>query len=155
MAKKAAETIYVLNGPDLAASQTRELDTSGGVRLADVERLCTDAAAKFGLKTDCRQSRGEGELIDFIHEAQVNKAAGIVISAGTRSPNSIALLEALAAAKIPAIEVHIGNIRAHENFRHHPFTAKAACATLTGFGIDGYRLAINGLAASIGVTAKA
>ena len=57
--------------------------------------------------------------------------------------------------RIPAVEVHISNIHARENFRHHSFTAKAAFATLSGFGIDGYRLAINGLAARIGVKAKA
>ncbi len=77
------------------------------------------------------------------------------LTPGRYSHSSIALRDALTAAQIPAIEVHIGNGLAHENFRHHSFTAKAACATLTGFGIDGYRLAINGLAARIGVTAIA
>ena len=62
---------------------------------------------------------------------------------------------ALVAVRIPAVEVHISNIHARENFRHHSFTAKAAFATLSGFGIDGYRLAINGLAARIGAKAKA
>jgi 3-dehydroquinate dehydratase-2 len=148
MAKTVAETIYVLNGPHLS----REPETCCH---ADVEKTCADAASKFGLQTDCRQSGGEAELIEFIHEAKANKAAGIIINAGDYSHNSIALHEALLAAKLPAIEVHAGNSHARENFRHQAFTAKAACATLTGFGIDGYRLAINGLAARIGVTATA
>jgi 3-dehydroquinate dehydratase-2 len=115
-----------------------------------VERLCVTTAAQFGLAADCRQSNREGELIDFIHEAHAKKAAGIVINAGGYSHTSIALHDALVAVKIPTVEVHVSNIHARENFRHHSFTARAAFATLCGFGIDGYRLAINGLAARLG-----
>jgi len=124
------------------------------VRSADVEKLCAETAQQFGLKADCRQSNREGELIDFIHEAHAKKAAGIIINAGGYSHTSIALHDALVAVKIPAVEVHISNIHARESFRHHSFTAKAAFATLSGFGIDGYRLAITGLAAKIGAKAK-
>ena len=94
-------------------------------------------------------------MIDFVHEAHAKKAVGIVINAGGYSHTSIALHDALMAAKIPTVEVHISNIYARESFRHHSFTAKAAFASLCGFGIDGYRLAINGLAAKIGAKAKA
>jgi 3-dehydroquinate dehydratase-2 len=145
-----AKTIYVLNGPNLNLLGTREPDTYGNASLADVEMLCQNTAAQFGLAADCRQSNREGELIEFVHEAQAKNAAGIVINAGGYSHTSIALHDALLAVKIPAVEVHISNIYARESFRHHSFTAKAAFATLCGFGIDGYRLAINGLAAKIG-----
>jgi 3-dehydroquinate dehydratase-2 len=155
MAKSLAETIYVLNGPNLNLLGTREPETYGHAKLADVELLCAETAAQFGLNADCRQSNHEGELIDFIHDAHANKAAGIVINAGGYSHTSIALHDALMAVKIPAVEVHISNIYARESFRHHSFTAKAAFATLCGFGIDGYRLAITGLAAKIGAKAKA
>jgi 3-dehydroquinate dehydratase II len=155
MAKAVAETIYVLNGPNLSPSESREPGSFGHADLAAAEQLCTEAASKFGLQADCRRSSNEAELIELIREATANNAAGIVINAGDYWHSSIALHEALLAAKIPAIEVHTSNSHARENFRHHAFTAKAACATLTGFGIDGYRLAINGLAASIGVTATA
>jgi 3-dehydroquinate dehydratase-2 len=155
MADSLAETIYVLNGPNLNLLGTREPETYGRATLADVERLCTDTAAHFGLKADCRQSNREGELIDYIHEAHAKKAAGIVINAGAYSHTSIALHDALLAVKIPAVEVHISNIHARESFRHHSFTARAAFAMLCGFGIDGYRLAISGLAARIGVKANA
>jgi 3-dehydroquinate dehydratase-2 len=148
MADSPAETIYVLNGPNLNLLGTREPETYGSATLADVEKLCTATAAQFGLKACCRQSNREGELIDFIHEAHAINAAGY-------SHTSIALHDALVAVKIPTVEVHISNIHARENFRHHSFTAAAAFATLCGFGIDGYRLAINGLAARIGVKAKA
>jgi len=155
MADSPAETIYVLNGPNLNLLGTREPETYGSATLADVEKLCATTAAQFGLTACCRQSNREGELIDFIHEAHAEKAAGIVINAAAYSHTSIALHDALVAVKIPTVEVHISNIHARENFRHHSFTAAAAFATLCGFGIDGYRLAINGLAARIGVKAKA
>jgi 3-dehydroquinate dehydratase-2 len=145
-----AKTIYVLNGPNLNLLGTREPETYGHATLVDVESLCKATAAQFGLVADCRQSNREGELIDFVHEAHANKAAGIVINAGGYSHTSIALHDALAAVKIPVVEVHISNIYARESFRHHSFTARAAFASLCGFGIDGYRLAINGLAAKIG-----
>jgi 3-dehydroquinate dehydratase II len=145
-----AKTIYVLNGPNLNLLGTREPATYGHASLADVEKLCEATAAQFGLVADCRQSNREGELIDFVHEAGANKAAGIVINSGGYSHTSIALHDALVAVKIPAVEVHISNIYARESFRHDSFTARAAFASLCGFGIDGYRLAINGLAAKIG-----
>jgi 3-dehydroquinate dehydratase-2 len=145
-----AKTIYVLNGPNLNLLGTREPETYGHASLADVEKLCKAAAAQFGLAADCRQSNREGELIEFVHEARAKQAAGIVINAGGYSHTSIALHDALVAVKIPAVEVHISNIYARESFRHHSFTGKAAFASLCGFGIDGYRLAINGLAAKIG-----
>jgi 3-dehydroquinate dehydratase-2 len=153
--KTPAGTIYVLNGPNLNMLGTREPETYGHATLADVEKLCAETAAHFGFKADCRQSNREGELIDIIHEAYAKKAVGIIINAGGYSHTSIALHDALVAVKIPAVEVHVTNIHARESFRHHSFTARAAFATLAGFGIDGYRLAITGLAAKLGVKAKA
>src|SRR6478752_6234395 len=155
MAKSPDQTIYVLNGPNLNMLGVREPATYGHAALSDVEKLCVETAATFGLKADCRQSNREGELVDFIHEAHAKKAVGIIINAGGYSHTSIALHDALVAVKIPTVEVHISNIHARENFRHHSFTAKAAFATLSGFGIDGYRLAITGLAARIGARANA
>ena len=150
-----AKTIYVLNGPNLNLLGIREPETYGHATLADVEKLCVEAAARYGLVADCRQSNREGELIDFIHEAREKGAVGIVINAGGYSHTSIALHDALVGVQIPAVEVHVSNVYARENFRHHSFTARAAFASLCGFGIDGYRLAISGLAARIGATAIA
>lgn len=149
MARTVDQTIYVLNGPNLNLLGTREPATYGSATLADVERLCIDTAAQFGLKADCRQSNREGELVDFIHEARANKVAGIVINAGAYSHTSIALHDAIVGVQIPTVEVHISNVYARETFRHHSFTARAAFASLCGFGIDGYRLAITGLAARL------
>jgi 3-dehydroquinate dehydratase-2 len=151
MAEPATDTIYVLNGPNLNLLGTREPEKYGHATLADVEALCRETAAQFALKADCRQSNREGELIDFIHEASARKAAGIVINAGGYSHTSIAIHDALLAVKVPAVEVHVTNVHARESFRHQSFTARAAFASLCGFGIDGYRLAISGLAAKIGL----
>jgi 3-dehydroquinate dehydratase-2 len=149
MANTVDRTIYVLNGPNLNLLGTREPETYGHATLADVEKLCVETAAQFGLKADCRQSNHEGELIDFIHEAHAKKVAGLIINAGAYSHTSIALHDALVGVKIPTVEVHISNIHARESFRHNSFTARAAFAVVCGFGIDGYRLAIDGLAARI------
>lgn len=150
-----ANTIYVLNGPNLNLLGTREPETYGHATLKDVEALCRDTAARYGLTADCRQSNREGELIDFIHEAGATNAAGIIINAGGYSHTSIAIHDALLGVKLPAVEVHVTNVHAREPFRHHSFVARAAFATLAGFGIDGYRLAISGLAQRIGAKAKA
>jgi 3-dehydroquinate dehydratase II len=150
MAKASAETIYVLNGPNLNLLGIREPEKYGNFTLADVEKLCVETAAQYGLKADCRQSNREGELVDIIHEARAKKAVGIILNAAAYSHTSIALHDAIKGVNIPTVEVHITNIHARESFRHHSFTAMAAFASLTGFGIEGYRLAISGLAAKIG-----
>ena len=147
-------TVLIIHGPNLNMLGTREPETYGHQTLADVEKLCHDTAARYGMTADCRQSNREGELIDFVHEAGAKKAAGIIINAGGYSHTSIALHDALVGVKIPTVEVHVSNIYARERFRHHSFVASAAFASLCGFGIEGYRLAISGLAAKLGVAAK-
>ena len=154
MAKAPDQTIYVLNGPNLNLLGIREPETYGHATLADVEKLCAETAAQFGLVAACKQSNHEGVLVDLIHEART-KAVGIIINAGAYSHTSIALHDALMGVKVPTVEVHISNIYTRESFRHHSFTAKAAFASLCGFGIEGYRLAIAGLAAKIGAKAQA
>src|ERR1700745_2928391 len=104
MAKASADTIYVLNGPNLNLLGTREPETYGHAKLADVENVFPPTAAQFGLHADCRQSNREGELIDFIHEAHARKAAGIVLNAGGYSNTSIALHDAFVSVNIPAVE---------------------------------------------------
>jgi 3-dehydroquinate dehydratase-2 len=154
MPQTVPNAVYVLNGPNLNLLGTREPEIYGHATLADVEKLCTDTAAGFGLTAVVRQSNHEGELIDWIHEARTAKAAGIVINAGGYTHTSIALHDALVGVQLPAVEVHVSNVYARDSFRHHSFIAKAAFASLCGFGIDGYRLAIAGLAARIGARAK-
>jgi 3-dehydroquinate dehydratase-2 len=155
MANTTTNTIYVLNGPNLNLLGIREPDTYGHATLADVEKLCVTAAAQYGLTADCRQSNSESELIGYIHEAREKNVAGIVINGGAYSHTSIALHDAIVGVRIPTVEVHVSNVYTRESFRHHSFIAKAAFASLCGFGVEGYRLAISGLAAKIGANAIA
>lgn len=150
MADTAASTVFVLNGPNLNLLGIREPATYGDATLADVEKLCVDAASRYGLTADCRQSNSEGVLIDHIHEARTKGAVGIIINAGAYSHTSIAIHDALIGVSIPTVEVHISNVYTRDSFRHHSFTARAAFASLCGFGIEGYRLAMSGLAAKLG-----
>ena len=96
-----------------------------------------------------RQSNIEGEIVNWIQEAGAKKAAGIVINPAGYTTTSVAILDAILAVKIPVIEVHISNIHAREEFRRHSQISPAAKAVICGFGINGYALAIDGLAAMI------
>ncbi len=142
-----AITVYVLNGPNLNLLGTREPETYGRATLADVESLCRKAAERHELAIEFRQSNHEGDIVDAIHEAGVEKAGGIVVNAGAYTHTSIAIRDAIAAVDVPVVEVHISNIFARERFRHHSHIAPVAEATLCGFGVAGYALAIDGLVA--------
>jgi 3-dehydroquinate dehydratase-2 len=150
-----AKSVYVLNGPNLNLLGTREPETYGRATLKDVERLCRDCADRHKLGVEFRQSNHEGDLIDWIHEAGVKKAFGIVLNAGGYTHTSVSIRDAVAAVSVPVIEVHISNIFARDPFRHHSHVAPVARAALCGFGIEGYALAIDGLAALAGPKHKA
>jgi len=143
------KTIYVLNGPNLNMLGSREPDIYGRATLADVERLCRDTADKHGLRMEFRQSNHEGEIIDWIQQARAENAAGLVINPAGYGHTSIAILDALAVMEAPIIEVHISNIHARESFRRRTYVSQVARAVICGFGIDGYALAITGLAGLI------
>ncbi|MBX6426307.1 MAG: type II 3-dehydroquinate dehydratase [Variibacter sp.] len=145
-----ADTIYVLNGPNLNLLGAREPEKYGRATLADVERLCRDRAARHGLEVVFRQSNSEGEIIESIHEARAKGALAIVINAAGYTHTSVAILDALTATDLPVFEVHITNIHAREHFRHRSYVSLAARGVICGFGIEGYGLAIDGLAALLG-----
>jgi 3-dehydroquinate dehydratase II len=144
-----AKTVYVLNGPNLNLLGSREPEIYGRATLADVEKLCRASAKRHGLAIEFRQSNHEGELIDWIQEARAEKAAGLVINPAGYGHTSVAILDALAALEAPVIEVHVSNIHARESFRRRTYVSQVARAVLCGFGIHGYALAIDGLAAMI------
>jgi len=150
------KTVYILNGPNMNLLGTREPEKYGRATLADVEKLCRAAAKRFGLEVVFRQSNVEGELVNWIQEAHAKKASGIIINPAGYTTTSIAILDALLAvsATVPAIEIHITNIHARESFRQNSYVSKAAKAVIAGFGIDGYALAIIGLAGLIGAKEK-
>jgi 3-dehydroquinate dehydratase II len=153
MAKTA---IYVLNGPNMNLLGTREPEKYGSATLADVQKLCTDTAKRFGLEIVFRQSNTEGELVDWIQEAHAKDGAAIIINPAGYTTTSIAIMDALLAVnvKLPVIEVHVTNIHARESFRQNSYISKAAKAVIAGFGIDGYALAITGLAGLLGAKQK-
>ena len=148
------QTIYVLNGPNMNLLGTREPDKYGRATLADMEKLCRATAERFGLELVFRQSNVEGELVGWIQEAHANKAAGLVINPAGYTTTSIAILDALLAVQLPVIEIHITNIHQRESFRQNSYVSKAAKAVICGFGIDGYALAITGLAGLLGIREK-
>jgi 3-dehydroquinate dehydratase-2 len=144
-----ATTVYVLNGPNLNLLGTREPDVYGRTTLKDVEAMCRDAGRRHGFDIVFHQSNHEGALVDWIQEARAKGAAGIVINPAAYTHTSIAILDAVLAASIPTIEVHISNVHARDAFRRHSYISPAAKAVICGFGVNGYVLAIDGLAAML------
>jgi 3-dehydroquinate dehydratase-2 len=140
-------TLYVINGPNLNLLGAREPEKYGTATLADMEALCRDAAERHGYPVEFRQSNREGELVDWIQQAGRERAAGIVLNAAAYTHTSVAILDAIAAVGVPTIEVHITNIHTREPFRHKSYVSMAAKGLICGFGIHGYALAIDGLAA--------
>ena len=150
-----AKTIYVLNGPNLNSLGTREPEKYGHSTLADVEKLCRGTAKRFDLAVEFRQTNREGEIVDWFHEAKAKKAVGIVINPAGYTTTSVAILDAILAVSIPTVEVHITNIHQRDEFRQHSYVSKGAKAVICGFGVEGYALAISGLASLIDAKARA
>jgi len=141
-------TVYVLNGPNLNLLGSRETAVYGSTTLADIEKLCADAAKRHGHTIVFRQSNHEGELVDWLHEAK-DKSAGVVMNPGGYTHTSVALHDAVRGIGIPVVEVHLSNIFAREEFRHHSYISPVARGVICGFGPKGYELAIDGLANAI------
>ncbi len=146
-------SLLILNGPNLNLLGIRQPEVYGRVTLADIETLCADEAAVFGLDVDCAQSNTEGTLLDHIHAAR-GKHLGIVLNAGAYTHTSVALMDAIASVALPLVEVHLSNIHAREPFRHKSYIAPVAVGQICGFGPVGYALAIRALAAHLGFPAK-
>jgi 3-dehydroquinate dehydratase-2 len=144
-----ATTVYVLNGPNLNLLGTREPEVYGRATLKDVESMCHDAGKRHGLEIAFHQSNHEGALVDWIQDARARAAAGIVINPAAYTHTSVAILDALLAANIPTVEVHISNVHARDAFRRHSYISPVAKAVICGFGVNGYVLAIDGLAAML------
>ncbi len=142
------KTIGILNGPNLNRLGKREPSVYGADTLADLERRLTGEAAALGVKVECFQSNHEGALIDKLHAWADAGVAGVAMNPGGYTHTSIALRDAVSSiAPIPVIEVHISNVHAREEFRHHSRTAGACVGVIAGLGLDGYSLALRNLAA--------
>jgi 3-dehydroquinate dehydratase-2 len=136
--------VYILNGPNLNMLGLREPAVYGAATLKDVEARCLEHAQSLGLDAVFRQTNIEGELVTWIHEAR-EKASAIAINAGAYTHTSIALHDALKAAELPAVELHLSNVHKREAFRHHSYIAAAVDGVICGFGVESYVLAISAL----------
>jgi 3-dehydroquinate dehydratase-2 len=137
--------VLVLNGPNLGRLGTREPAVYGSTTYPELVGLCTAAAAEVGLEADVRQTDAEGEMIGWLHEA-ADDGVPVVLNAGAWTHYSIAVRDACAALTAPLVEVHISNIHAREEFRHHSHISAVARGVIVGLGVEGYALALRWLA---------
>jgi len=142
-----SSAIHVLNGPNLNRLGLREPGIYGGATLDDIAARTAGRARERGFDTVFRQSNHEGELVEWLHEA--DESAGVVLNAGAYTHTSVALHDAIRSIRAPVIEVHLSNVFAREPFRHHSTISAAAKGVICGFGAESYLLAIDALAGMI------
>jgi 3-dehydroquinate dehydratase-2 len=138
-----AHSIHVLNGPNLNRLGTREPEIYGRTTLAEIETMCREAAQ--GRRVVFRQSNKEYELIEWVHEAIDEPAAGIVINPAAFTFTSLALLDALKMFPAPIIELHVSNIHRREPIYHKSYVSPIATAVIAGLGPRGYVAAVRAL----------
>ena len=137
-----AARVAVFHGPNLNLLGEREPHIYGDVSLADIDAALVQRGAAAGVQVTSAQSNHEGELIDWIQRAR-GEADAIIINAGGFTHTSVALRDAIAATKIPTIEVHLSNLAAREEFRHRSLLAAVCVGQISGFGAASYRLALD------------
>jgi len=136
--------ILVLHGPNLNLLGTREPDVYGALTLTDINRRLRDYAAQQDIDLRTFQFNSEGAMIDAIHEAR-SWAQGIVINPGAYAHTSYALRDAIAGVGLPAVEVHLSNVHAREEFRHVSVIAPVCVGQIIGFGRRSYLLGLEAL----------
>ncbi|MCK4858360.1 MAG: type II 3-dehydroquinate dehydratase [candidate division Zixibacteria bacterium] len=132
--------IVVIHGPNLNLLGEREPEVYGHTTLSEINHEIETFAGKFGFTVSCHQSNSEGEIIDLL-QANRTDIAGIIINAGGFSHTSVAILDALLAAEVPVVEVHLSNLSRREEFRQRSITARGAVGLISGLGWRGYLLA--------------
>lgn len=133
--------ILVINGPNLNMLGIREPGIYGSSSFSDLLHLLEQTAQELGIEVEQYQSNHEGDLVDKIQWAY-GKADGIVINPAAYTHTSVAILDALKAVSLPAVEVHISDVDARESFRQISYAGMACCKTIKGHGLEGYREAI-------------
>ena len=141
--------LLILNGPNLNLLGTRQPEVYGKATLADIEADCESYGQSRGATMTFEQSNHEGSLVDTLHAAR-NMQDGIILNAGAYTHTSIALRDAISSIDVPVIELHLSNIHAREEFRHHSHVAPVALGQICGFGAAGYRLAIDAMLFHLG-----
>jgi 3-dehydroquinate dehydratase-2 len=139
--------VLVLNGPNLGRLGTREPEVYGRTTYADLVKLCEEHGARLGLQVEVRQTDAEHEMITWLHGA-ADERCPVVLNPGAWSHYSYAVRDACAMLRATLIEVHISNIHAREEFRHHSVVSAVASGVICGLGVDGYRLALEHIAAA-------
>ncbi len=139
----ATPDILVLHGPNLNLLGVREPHIYGTTTLNDIHDTLADIAGTGGHRMDSLQSNAEHLLIDRIHQAYHEKCRFIIINPAAFTHTSVALRDALAAVKIPFIEVHLSNVHAREPFRQHSYFSDLAVGVICGLGAQGYELALH------------
>lgn len=139
-------TLFVLNGPNLNLLGLREPEIYGSDTLDDIAGMVEDRARDLGFEIEFRQSNHEGHLVDWLHEANADKAKAVILNAGAFTHTSIALHDAIKAISVPVIEVHLSNPHKREEFRHLSYVGRAAKGTIAGFGAFSYLLALDAAA---------
>lgn len=134
--------VLVINGPNLNLLGTREPSVYGATTLADVESGLRALAAELGLTVDFVQSNHEGVLVDAIQQAREDGVRYVIINPGAYTHTSVAIRDAFSAVAIPFVEVHISNVHAREEFRHHSYLSPIATGVIAGLGTLGYALAL-------------
>lgn len=136
--------IFVLNGPNLNLLGKREPHIYGHTTLDDIKKSCEEIANNSKYSVDFRQSNHEGVIVDWIQEAR-ESASAIIINAGAYTHTSVAIHDALKAAELPIIEIHLSNPHAREEFRHKSFITPISLGVIAGFGENSYYLALNAI----------
>ena len=139
--------VLVLNGPNLGRLGSREPDVYGTATHADLVAACEETGKEVGLEVEVRQTDSESELVGWLHEA-ADASLPVVLNPAAFTHYSYALRDACAMLTAPLVEVHLTNPAAREEFRHTSVVAGVATGTVTGFGLDSYRLALRAIAAS-------
>jgi 3-dehydroquinate dehydratase II len=140
--------VYVLNGPNLGRLGTRQPHIYGATTHDELARLCVEDGKRLGLEVEVRQTNAEAEMIGWLHAA-ADESAAVVLNGAAWTHYSYALRDACAMLNAPLVEVHISNIHAREEFRHHSVVSPVATGVIAGLGIDGYRLALEFLARAL------
>ena len=141
--------VLVLNGPNLGRLGSREPDVYGTATHADLVAACEEAGEALGLEVEVRQTESESELVGWLHEA-ADASVPVVLNPAAFTHYSYALRDACAMLTAPLVEVHLTNPASREEFRHTSVVAAVATGTVTGFGLDSYRLALRAIAAGSG-----
>ncbi|MDN5857198.1 MAG: type II 3-dehydroquinate dehydratase [Pseudonocardia sp.] len=137
--------VLVLNGPNLGRLGSREPDVYGATTYAGLVELCARTGTELALAVEVRQTDHEGELIGWLHEA-ADTATAVVLNAAGWTHTSVAIRDACAQLRAPLVEVHISNVHAREEFRHHSYVSAVASGVIIGLGVDGYALALRWIA---------